>query len=137
MKPNVLYAILVVVAGTLFTCKSSDPAPSLAGTWKVSSYSVTGCTNSSDNIPDTPCGTSGTSVTIDCDTWVITSTQITVNGISTISFDYTTSGSTMTFKVSGVTVATATYTVSATTLSITTDLGSSPGCKIVTNLTRL
>ena len=141
MKFNKYLAYLLITTGSIVSCsKSSDPTPSLVGTWDVSTFSLIGCTDGSLNFSDTPCGTlGGGSVLVSCETWVFTATTITVSGslLGTIVFDYSLSGSTITYKLGGSVVATGTYVVTPTTLSITSDYTNvGAGCKMVETFTK-
>lgn len=118
MKYSKLFAVIAVISTVIFTdcSKTADPvaaaAPSLVGTWKETSNSITGCTGtlSSLNHTETPCS-------ISCGTYVFTTTTYTYSNTlgSSGSGTYTTSGST--FTIPGGVGGTYTYTVTATTLT--------------------
>lgn len=119
---------IVLISFVLVNCsKSSDPAPSIVGTWLQTSMSTSGCTNTSLNIAEMPC-------TPACSTLVFTSTQFT-NSLAgnNSSGTYTLSGNTIVFS-NGLPT---TYTITATTLTLVTDISSiSAGCKRTEKYTR-
>lgn len=74
---NSVAIALLVVTG----CSKDDPTASLVGTWKLATYSITGCDDTLSNEPETPC-TAVLSVLL-CSTIVFTETTFTtsINGL--------------------------------------------------------
>jgi hypothetical protein len=131
MKYHRLFAALAATSTILlFDCsKKNDPAPSLTGTWKETSNSTIGCTDTSANQPETACS--------NCFTLTFTTTTWTVNGSPPSAGTYTTSGSSITIVPATGGSTTFTYALTATTLTLTFDGGAGNGnCKSVTKLTR-
>jgi len=140
---SVFCAVILAAAwGTISCSKSSDPAPPLLGTWTIVNYSVTGCTDTASNLGLTDCDTpSGVSITVFCETWVITATTISVTSsllTTPLVVDYKLNGNTLTTSISGVTLSTATYSKTDSKLKLSFPAGASnPGCTVVENFNKV
>ncbi len=123
MKYN-SFSLLIVVLALLVQfggcSKSADPAPSLVGTWRASTYLTSNCTNISNNVAQASC-TLGAA----CPTIVITATTITSD---TGVVGYTVTGNTLTVDGTS-TIKSGTFILTATALTLTFPLGSNyAGC---------
>lgn len=130
-RSAILISIITLLAVTHCN-KSKDPtpAPSLVGTWLMTTTAISGCTDTNQNKAEGPCGGPG----YPCYTINFTDTMMTiaVTGAS-ISQAYTVSGNTISWTDSSG-PSSATYTVTSTTLTLTfTGTG---GCIPVSKYTR-
>jgi heat shock protein HslJ len=123
MKAKLVLAIIFLA---MFGCsKSSDPAPSIVGTWKYVSTVKTSCTNAASNTTET-CTTGCATITFNASGTYSTSTGI--------SGTYTVSGSRVTLSASGLP---ATVTITSTSLTTVEDKDSISGCIRTTTYTRV
>lgn len=117
------------------SCNKDDPAPaSIIGTWKLSSESLTNCTDPADNGVDNCTGTCPTLVIAES-TWTYADPS---NPSNSGAGTYTISGNTLTTTVTAGSGLTGTYTFSVTSTALTiSDPNYGGGCTGNLNFTRL
>ena len=116
MKYSNVYSALIILCLLSFSdcSKSNDPAPpSIIGTWKATSTSISGCNVGTNNKAETACTSNCTQIA-----FANSAVTITDTGSSPIVGTYTINGTTLTVSVPGQTIVYQ-FSVTSTTLTLT------------------
>jgi hypothetical protein len=138
-KYSKFHGLILVLSFLFVECsKNADPAPpSIIGTWKAISTSITGCNINTNNKAEITCTSNCTQITF-------TNNNVTIidTGSSPITGSYTASSPTLTVTIPGQTLV-YTFSVTATTLTLTYipaslngGANTDPGCLATTKATR-